>query len=170
MTTILLLIVFLCIDVVLLLTVLMETAPVSSSYSKHILKIIFLAVLGLLIFFAIVHFSKKENREPVRPVDPDEKMTAIDYVWIAVLLGITLGISYVADKYIYQPCRFPFAGNWAMHPELTVFAFLGLSFVTGILINRVQWFSHHIGWLVMVSMATVLIIISLLVRFMCYSF
>lgn len=170
MRLIFILIGFLCIDAVLLLTVLTESAPVSSSYSKHILKIIFLAVLGLLTIFAIVHFSKKENREPVRPVDPDEKMSAIDYVWLGVLLGIMFGIAYVADKYIYQPCRLPFAGNWAHHPELTVFAFLGLSFVTGLLINRVPWFSYHIGWLVVVSMATVLTIIALIVRFMCYSF
>ena len=161
---------FLCIDAVLLLTVLTETAPVSSSYSKHILKIIFLTVLGLLTIFAIVHFSKKENREPVRPVDPDEKMAAIDYVWLGVSLGIMFGIAYVADKYIYQPCHFPFAGDWDGHVQLSAYSFLGLSFVTGLLINRVQWFSYHIGWLVVVSMATVLTIIALLVRFLCYSF
>ena len=84
-----------------------------------------------------IHYDKVVTG--VGPVDPDEKMSAIDYVWVAALAGIIFGISYVADKYIYQPCRLPFAGNWAHHPELTVFAFLGLSFVTGLLINWVPW-------------------------------
>lgn len=173
MRLVFLLVAFLCIDGVLLFTVLTEIAPVSGSYSKHIQKIIFLAVLGLLTVHGIVHFSKKENREPVRQVrwdDPDEKLHPIEYVLLFLFLGISFGLAYAADKYIYQPCRFPFAGDWDSHVRLTTYVFLGLAFVTGILINKVAWFSHHIGWLVTVSIATVLTVISLLVRYMCYSF
>lgn len=174
MRIIFLLVAFLCIDGVLLFTVLTQTAPVSGSYSKHVQKVIFLAVLGLLAIFGIIHFSKKENREPIRAVrwdDPDEKLTPIEYVWLSLFLGVLLAMAYAADKYIYQPCRFPFAGHWDNHVRLTAYSFIGLSVAAGVLIKKkVEWFSHHIGWLAMVSIATVLTLISLLVRFMCYSF
>ena len=171
MRLIFLLVGFLCIDGVLLITALSETSSVSGSYSKHIQKIIFLAVLGFLTVIAIIHFSKKENREPVRPVESNEKLSAIDYVWLLLFVGISFGIAYAADEFIYQPCRFPFSGHWDNHVRLTTYAFVGLSVVAGVLIKKkVQWFSHHIGWLAAVSIATVINVISLVVRFMCYSF
>lgn len=76
-----------------------ETVPVSGSYSKHVQKIIFLSVLGLLALYGIVHFSKKENREPIRSVrwdDPDEKLRPIEYVWLFLFLG--LSFSFVCSR------------------------------------------------------------------------
>ena len=97
-----------------------------------------------------------------------EKLSGREVVGLLIVVFAMGCLAYVADQYVYQPCRMPFAGEWFLHSRETLLVFGGLFFIAYLLIGRVRWFSKHIGWLIMVVIVTVLIITALVIGYWCY--
>ena len=97
-----------------------------------------------------------------------EKLSGREVVGLLIVVFAMGCLAYVADQYVYQPCRMPFAGEWFLHTRANLLVFGGLVFLAYLLIGRVRWFSTHIGWLVTVAIATVLIITTFAVGYWCY--
>lgn len=140
----------------------LNTTDIYNHYPAYIVKVSAGIFLGLLIVVTWLLFNKKRHFNSI------EKMSGKEFVLMLLVVLAIGGLSYAAEKYIYRPCGIGLSWDSNESIDIILFVFPGLTFLAYLLIRRVRWFSNHIGWLVTVAIATVLMITTFAVGYWCY--